>query len=87
MERENKPILTACDKAQIICDKNQYKEATLIEKIKLSFHLLICKACQMYTKNNSKLTKLMNNEKVTSFKPNEKSDLEELFKQELKKAK
>lgn len=45
-----------CDEATKICDKNQYKEATLIEKIKLGLHLFLCKKCGMYSKQNNVLT-------------------------------
>ena len=46
-----------CNEANHVCDKTQYKEATLWEKIKLNIHLIYCKACRKYTKNNSLLTK------------------------------
>jgi len=46
-----------CDEATLICDKNQYKEATLWEKIKLSIHIFICKKCGLYSKQNNIMTK------------------------------
>ncbi|SFZ89305.1 hypothetical protein SAMN05428642_101139 [Flaviramulus basaltis] len=45
-----------CNEANHVCDKTQYKESTLWEKIKLNLHLIYCKACRKYTKSNSKLT-------------------------------
>lgn len=42
-----------CDEATKICDKNQYKAATLVEKIKLGIHLLYCKTCGLYSKQNN----------------------------------
>ena len=46
-----------CDEANLVCDKAQYKEASLWEKIKLNLHLTYCKACRCYSKNNAELTK------------------------------
>lgn len=53
-----KSLKINCDQATTICDKNQYGEATLIEKIKLNIHFLTCKICQLYTKQNNRLTSL-----------------------------
>lgn len=50
-------MMIPCDEANHVCDKTQYKEATLWEKIKLNIHLIYCRACRKYTKNNAKLTK------------------------------
>ncbi|NEW78222.1 MAG: hypothetical protein GZ086_02110 [Gelidibacter sp.] len=41
-----------CDEATEICDKNQYKEASLWEKMKLGIHLFLCKKCGLYAKQN-----------------------------------
>ena len=49
-------VMMPCDEANHVCDKTQYKEATLWEKIKLSLHLVYCKACRKYSKNNAILT-------------------------------
>lgn len=57
-------IVIPCDEANHVCDKTQYKNATLWEKIKLNIHLLYCRACRDYTKNNTKLTKAIKKSKV-----------------------
>ncbi len=80
-------IFVPCDTAQHTCDKSQYNEASLIEKIKLSIHLVYCKACQTYTKKNNNLSKLMKDKKVQTMKSDEKDSLEALFKKELSKNK
>jgi predicted chitinase len=49
-----------CDEATTICDKTQYGEATLWEKIKLNFHLFMCKNCRLYSKQNKIITKCIN---------------------------
>lgn len=53
-----KKLEITCDEATTICDKNQYGEATLLEKIKLNIHFLRCKICALYTKQNAMLTKM-----------------------------
>ncbi len=47
----------SCDEATKICDKNQYGEVSLLDKIKLNFHLFLCKKCGLYSKQNRILTK------------------------------
>ena len=48
-------VMIPCDEANLVCDKTQYKEATLWEKIKLNIHLIYCKVCRKYSKNNKKI--------------------------------
>ncbi len=74
-----------CHEANHICDKNQYQEATLLEKIRLSFHLLYCRACRTYTANNNKLTKAINSPKVHTVSTDEKNALKEKLAQQLGK--
>jgi len=76
-------ILLSCDEANHTCDKTQYKEATLWEKIKLNIHLMYCSACRKYTKNNAKLTKLMKNKKVEAMPASKKENLQSAFEKEL----
>ena len=48
----------SCNEATTICDKNQYKEARFIDKLKLTIHLLLCKLCKCYSKQNSVMSKV-----------------------------
>ncbi len=57
-------IFIPCNDANHVCDKTQYKEASLWEKIKLNIHLIYCRACRKYTKNNTKLTKAITKSEV-----------------------
>lgn len=79
----------SCKQANAICNKAQYGEATFLEKIQLNYHILICKICALYTKQNQQLTKICKNKVVTCNK--EKSTLsveeKELLKEQLKKIK
>lgn len=76
-------ILIPCDEANHVCDKTQYKEATLWEKIKLNIHLIYCSACRKYTKNNSALTKLLKREKPQTLNASAKESLRSTFEKEL----
>jgi hypothetical protein len=72
---KNYKIFISCDKAVHTCDKTQYNEASLWEKIKLNLHLIYCKACRKYSYNNKKLTKLINQPEVECLKISEKEKL------------
>lgn len=75
-------IFIPCEEANHVCDKSQYKEATLWEKIKLNIHLIYCNACRKYTKKNTKLTKLFSR-KATPMSSSAKESLKSAFEQEL----
>jgi hypothetical protein len=47
-----------CEEATAICNRNQYKEASIYDKIKLNFHVLMCKFCMSYTKQNNIMTRI-----------------------------
>lgn len=51
-----KKLNITCDQATTICDKNQYGEATFLEKVKLNIHFLKCRICLLYTKQNITLS-------------------------------
>ena len=53
-----KKIRITCDEATKICDKSQYKESSLSEKIQINIHFLSCKICRLYTKQNTKMSSL-----------------------------
>jgi len=78
-------IKLECREANHICDKNQYREASFWEKVRLTFHLIYCRACQKYTSRNNKLTKVIKNPKVKSVCPKDKAVLKQKLEQELSK--
>jgi len=53
-----KKLRLTCNEATTICDKNQYGEATFLEKLKLNIHFIYCRICLKYTKQNITLTNL-----------------------------
>ncbi len=76
-------IIIPCEEANHVCDKTQYKEATLWEKIKLNIHLIYCKACRKYTKKNTMLTKLLKRNKPQTLKASAKESIRSTFEKEL----
>jgi len=75
-------IFLSCDEANHTCDKTQYNDATILEKIKLSLHLAFCSACRKYTKNNAKLTKMFK-QKPVEIPSDKKEALKTAFEKEL----
>lgn len=78
-------IKMSCTEANHVCDKTQYKEAGLWEKILLNLHLLYCKACRKYTARNSKLTKTISRSHLKSMDTSAKSALKEQLEREMLK--
>jgi hypothetical protein len=74
-----------CEKANHICDKSQYKEASIWEKIKLNIHLIYCRVCREYTAKNQKLTKTIKKAKVKTLCHEDKGILKEKLHQGMNK--
>ncbi len=75
-----------CEGAKHLCDKNQYKEASFLEKINLSINLIFCKSCRDYTKKNNILTKLItNSSKAASMPATNKQSLKDRLAEEIAK--
>ena len=53
-----KKLFISCDEATTICDKSQYNESSIFEKIQLNFHFVRCKICRLYTKQNNIMSDL-----------------------------
>jgi len=75
-------IIISCDEATTISDKKQYVEATLWERMKMSYHMLFCKNCKVYDQQNTIITKaIQNNFNVNSIEKKlsneEKTNLQE----------
>lgn len=80
-------FLFSCDEANHVCDKNQYKEATFWEKVKLNIHLIGCAACRKYSSTNTKLSKLLRKKKVAPLDASSKAQIKLNFEKELEKIK
>ncbi|WP_019668175.1 hypothetical protein [Eudoraea adriatica] len=66
-----------CEQASTICNKKQYQEASLLEQIKLSLHLMFCKACSSFSRKNRKLTILCNKADLQILSEQEKIKMKE----------
>lgn len=69
---KRKSLFIDCSEAAHNCDKAQYNEASLYEKIKIHLHIFFCKPCKNYTKQNSKLTKLIEESNLKTCSEDEK---------------
>ncbi|MBT8255291.1 MAG: hypothetical protein KJO23_02015 [Bacteroidia bacterium] len=78
-------IKLECQEANHLCDKNQYRETSFWEKVKLNFHLIYCRACRKYTVRNNKLSKVIKDPRVKSVKIEDKKVLKERIQQEVAK--
>ena len=78
-------IKVSCQEANHFCDKNQYKEASFWEKVRLNIHLIYCRACRKYTSKNMKLTKLLKSDTIKVMDAATKSKLKSSFERELAK--
>jgi len=57
----SRKLLITCEEATAICNKNQYGDASVWDKIRLGLHSLGCVHCKTYSSQNNILTKLMGN--------------------------
>lgn len=75
-------MMISCEKAALICNKAQYREATFMEKMKLKFHLFICKNCPEFSRQNTKLTSLCQKADLQGLSEADKTKMKELLKEE-----
>ncbi|AUC16324.1 hypothetical protein BTO06_14720 [Tenacibaculum sp. SZ-18] len=75
-----------CQEANEICNKSQYNEATLLEKVKLNIHIIFCKFCAKYSKQNAKLTNIFKSKAIDCKKNvhRMKEEDKELLKEKLR---
>lgn len=72
--------MISCEKAAIICNKSQYKEASFIEKLSLRYHLLVCKSCSTFTKKNTDFSMLCDKANLQSLSEYDKLKMKEQLK-------
>jgi len=73
-----------CHQGKMLCDKNQYKEASFWEKVKLNLYLIACSECRAYSAKNNKLTKVVNKKEVQTIGLSEKEELQKLLNEQMK---
>ncbi len=82
---KKRSLFPDCTEAEACCDKKQYDEASLSEKIKMLLHLAICKPCRSYASNNTKLTRLIEKSNLQSCPEEKKKLWQEIIKKEISK--
>ncbi|KKN13617.1 hypothetical protein LCGC14_1004550 [marine sediment metagenome] len=75
-------MMISCKKAALICNKVQYREATFLERLKLKFHLFVCKNCPEFSRQNSRLTSLCQQADLRSLSETDKKKMKEILKEE-----
>ncbi|MBS9461693.1 hypothetical protein KIM67_04680 [Flagellimonas sp. 389] len=73
----------SCEQASNICNKSQYKEASFWEIQKLKLHILMCKTCAKFTKNNTALTSLCDKAGLNVLSENDKEEMRKKLKEHL----
>lgn len=79
-----KKIFVSREEAFLICDKSQYCESTLWQKVKLGVRYLICRATRAYVNRNIKLTKAMKSSNLECLEYSERKLIEDRFIEHLK---
>lgn len=77
-------LFISCEEAKHLCDKSQYGDANLWEKIKLNLRYFWCHITQAYVKKNTKLTKAIKASNVQSLHQSEREQMLENFNRQLK---
>ena len=67
----------SCEEAHHICDKSQYGEATLWEKIKLNIRLTYCQVTRADTKKKRALTRAMRDSNIHALNDRELIELKQ----------
>lgn len=80
-----KSLFVDCSEAAHCCDKAQYEEATLVEKLKIHIHLFFCKPCKKYSDKNIKLTALIKKSRLKTCTEKEKKVWKEKIDKEITK--
>lgn len=83
MTTKKRKLLINCDEAKFICDKSQYNESTLWDRIRLSIRYVYCHITRSYVKRNKKLSDLISHKNVTCMSNASKIKLKTEFKKEL----
>jgi len=73
--------MITCEEAQLICHKKQYREARFADKIRLFLHIVFCKACFTFSRENTRLTRLIRKAPLRCLSQEEKDSIKEHIKQ------
>ena len=72
-----------CEEASHICDKSQYEESSLWERMTMKMHHMMCKVCRQHSAINTKLTKLIRRAEVKSLPEDARSEMKKKIQNEM----
>ncbi len=72
--------MISCEKAVLICNKKQYKEASWKERGQLLLHLLVCKTCMTFSRKNNKLTSIFEKSQLQCLTEQDKRQMKKRLK-------
>ncbi len=75
--------MISCDEAALICNKSQYHEASLMEKLKLRLHVLFCSTCSSFTRRNKQLSQLFRKAGLHFLSDSAKEQIRQKIQKEL----
>lgn len=78
-------IIFKCDAAAHICDKSQYKESSLWERIQMKMHHLMCRICRQHSERNTKLSQVIQIANLKTLPVEKKKELRDTIQQEISK--
>lgn len=83
--KNRKILFIKCSESVKYCDKAQYDEASIFEKIKIHLHNFFCKLCRDYSSKNVKLTKIIKKADLKTCSEADKESWKEKIIQETAK--
>ena len=72
-----------CDTSAHYCDKAQYNELSLRERLRHNIHLFMCKICKEHSAQNTKLTHLLKRAKLIRMPKTDKVVLKTKVQEEI----
>lgn len=76
-------LMIDCDTSAHYCDKIQYNEASLKERLHYKMHVFICKICKSHTVLNTKLTEACNRANLVTMPQTAKDALKAKMDKEI----
>lgn len=73
-------ILITCKEAAILSNKKEYREASLMDRMRLRLHLSMCRVCTVFARKNRQLTLLLGKARLQSLKDTEKDAMKKALK-------
>lgn len=69
--------MISCEEAATVCNKAQYREASLKARLQLWMHLMACSRCATFSRKNKELTGLCQKASLKALTPQEKKAMKE----------